>query len=104
MRTENRFISGLQLCKEEHGVIGVYCDWLDLALSLLPKISDSQTEGHGSEIQTSVFMYLYPNIPIAIDANPSRRIDTHGASATTTSSHPTRAELGSTRSHWNLAP
>ena len=48
------------------GTISVYCDWLDLAWSLAKATSTSKREGHGSEIQTSVFKFLRPEFPIDV--------------------------------------
>jgi creatinine amidohydrolase len=57
---ENReaVLAGLRLANRDHGVIGVYCDWLDLGWSLAKSLSSSRREGHGSELQTSVLLHL----------------------------------------------
>lgn len=59
----------LQALREAHlkfGTVGVYCDWLDLGVSLARKISSSRREGHASEIQTSVFQFLFPQIDLTL--------------------------------------
>jgi creatinine amidohydrolase len=63
---ENRE-SALQALREAHresGTLAVYCDWLELGLPLLARISASRNEGHASEIQTSVFLHLFPHLPV----------------------------------------
>ncbi|WP_395175440.1 creatininase family protein [Roseibium alexandrii] len=61
---------GLQEAKREAGVRSVYCDWLDLAVTLLPRLNDSGTESHGSEIQTSVAQFLFPELNIQVPERP----------------------------------
>ncbi|HEX2095062.1 MAG TPA: creatininase family protein [Longimicrobiaceae bacterium] len=61
---ENReaVIGALRGARLETGVAGVYCDWIDLAVSLVARLSTSRREGHASEIQTSVIQYLFPGL------------------------------------------
>jgi creatinine amidohydrolase len=59
----------LQALRQAHisfKTLGVYCDWLDLGVSLVKQISSSRREGHASEIQTSVFQYLFPEFELVI--------------------------------------
>lgn len=65
---ENRepVLTALREASLEVGTQGVYCDWIDLAMSVLPTLSTSRQEGHASEIQTSVFQYLYPELPLDV--------------------------------------
>src|SRR5271166_6214523 len=61
---ENReaALTGLRNAFHLFGTVGVYCDWLDLAWNFSKEISSSRQEGHASEIQTSVFQFLYPKL------------------------------------------
>jgi creatinine amidohydrolase/Fe(II)-dependent formamide hydrolase-like protein len=66
---ENReaTLTGLRDAQGAFGVRSVYCGWIDLAMTLLPQITASGREGHGSECETSVFMHLFPDVPLVID-------------------------------------
>ena len=70
---ENResVIIGLQEGHKRFQISSVYCDWIDLAESLLPILNESGCESHASEIQTSVFMYLFPEISINLPERAS---------------------------------
>jgi creatinine amidohydrolase len=57
----------LEALREAHvdtGLLSVYCHWLELAFPEVLQISESRREGHASEIQTSVFLYLFPQAPV----------------------------------------
>ncbi|EJC71120.1 uncharacterized protein, putative amidase [Rhizobium leguminosarum bv. viciae WSM1455] len=71
---------GLQEAQREASMRSVYCDWLDLAITLLPRLSDSGTESHGSEIQTSVAQFLFPQLKIQVPNDPADA-KTHAATA-----------------------
>lgn len=60
---ENReaVVSGLRSSDRESGTLSVYCDWLELGWSLAKQLSSSRSEGHASEIQTSVVQFLCPS-------------------------------------------
>ncbi|MEW6659521.1 MAG: creatininase family protein [Thermodesulfobacteriota bacterium] len=63
---ENRepALQALREAHRESGVLGVYCDWIELAVPVVSRISASGREGHASEIQTSVFLHLFPQMPV----------------------------------------
>lgn len=67
---ENReaALLGLRDANLRHATLSVYCDWLDLAVSLAATLSTSKREGHGSEIQTSVLRCLRPDFAIDLAA------------------------------------
>ncbi|MEI2385871.1 creatininase family protein [Breoghania sp. JC706] len=59
---ENReaTVTGLREIEYSTGTRSIYCDWLDLAVTLARQISTSRSEGHASEIQTSMVQFLLP--------------------------------------------
>lgn len=66
---ENRepLLLGLQAAHAAFGTVSVYCDWLDLAVTLARQLSKSKREGHGSEIQAGVLRHLCPETPLAVE-------------------------------------
>jgi creatinine amidohydrolase len=74
---ENReaALTGLREAQDTFGVRSVYCGWIDLAMTLLPQLNASGHEGHGSECETSVFMHLFPDLPLPADLANDRKAE-----------------------------
>lgn len=72
---ENRepALLALREARLRFGTRSVYCDWLDLAVSVVRQISASRREGHASEIQTSVFQYLFPDFELELPISDDGR-------------------------------